>query len=89
VGKYDPLRRHLLDSGLQETTLSFDDIAAMVDGGLPPAAYDRGRRMWWSNTTDRHHVQAVAWQAAGYVVASGGVDYAQRTVTFVRSRSCK
>ena len=61
-----------------------DDIADMVDSGLPPSAYDRTRRMWWSNTADARHVQAAAgWLAAGYVVAD--VDYAQRQVRFSRS----
>jgi hypothetical protein len=63
-----------------------DDIAAVVDGGLPPSVYDRNRRMWWSNTADPSHVQASAgWLAAGYVVAA--VDYAQRRVCFCRQDS--
>src|SRR5258706_4642762 len=50
--KYDPLLRYLRDSGQHEVKLRFDDIATMVDSGLPPSAYDPGRRMWWSNTAD-------------------------------------
>ncbi len=83
--KYDPLCRYLRDSGQATVELSFDLIADMV-GGLPPSADDPHRRMWWSDTTDKHHVQAVAWLAAGYVVAEGGVDYAQRKVRFSHSR---
>ena len=87
MAKYDPLCRFLRDSGEQNPDVSMDDIAGMVAGGLPPSAYDRARRMWWSNTADVRHVQAAAgWLAAGYLVT--GVDYAQRRVQFSR-RSCK
>jgi hypothetical protein len=30
------------------------------DGVLPPSAYCRSRRMWWSDTADTRHVQAAA-----------------------------
>jgi len=84
MAKYDPLCRFLRDSGKQHLDVGMDDIADMVDGGLPPSAYDRARRMWWSNTVDARHVQAAAgWLAAGYVVAD--VDYAQRRVRFRRA----
>ena len=83
MAKYDPLCRFLRDSGKQHLDVGMDDIADMVDGGLPPSAYDRARRMWWSNTADARHVQAAAgWLATGYVVAD--VDYAQRRVRFRR-----
>ncbi|MGH3157832.1 MAG: DUF7662 domain-containing protein [Streptosporangiaceae bacterium] len=80
MAKYDPLQKLLYRSGEQVLKLGFDDIAGMVDGGLPPSAYDPARRMWWSNTSDRHHVQAAAWLAAGYEVT--GVNYARRQVVF-------
>lgn len=64
--------------------MEFEQITAMVPGGLPPSAYDPPRRMWWSNTADSRHVQAAAWLAAGYAVAPGGVDYGQRRVRFTR-----
>lgn len=85
MAKYDPLHRFLADSGQDEMTLDFESISAMVSGGLPRSAYDKQRRMWWANTADSHHVQAVAWLAAGYVVDAGGVDYSERTVRFVRN----
>ena len=81
MAKYDPLFRFLCASGEQHVDVGMDDIADMVDGGLPPSAYDRARRMWWSNTSDARHVQAATgWLAAGYVVAD--IDYAQRQVCF-------
>jgi hypothetical protein len=83
MAKYAPLCRFLRDSGEQHLDIAMDNIAGMVGGGLPPSAYDRTRRMWWSNTSDARHVQAATgWLAAGYVVS--GVDYAQRRVRFHR-----
>ena len=83
VAKYDPLCRFLRDSGEQHLDVGIDAIANMVDGGLPPSAYDLARRMWWSNTSDDRHVQAATgWLAAGYVVDD--VDYTQRRVHFRR-----
>jgi predicted ATPase len=83
MAKYDPLHALLRRSGQQALELGFDDIAGMVDGGLPPSAYDPTRRSWWSNTSDSHHVQAAAWLTAGYEVA--GVDYDRRRVQFRRT----
>jgi len=81
MAKYDPLARFLRSTGEQELDVSTDAIADMVDGGLPPSAYDRSRTMRWSNTADAGHVQAAAgWLAAGYVVTD--VDYRQRKVRF-------
>jgi hypothetical protein len=73
MAKYDPLRRFLADNGRNVVELPFEDVAAMVDGGLPRSAYDRGRRMWWSNIADGRHVRAPAWLEAGYAVAPGGL----------------
>jgi hypothetical protein len=86
VAKYDPLRRFLSDCGQQQIDLRMDEIAAMVEGGLPSSAYRL--RMWWENTgaSQGGHVQARAWQAAGYAVARDGVDFAGRRVRFVRTR---
>ena len=84
MAKYDPLRRFLRDRGEQHLDVGIDEIADLVDGGLPPSAYDRARRMWWSNTSDDRHVQAASgWLAAGYTVAY--VDYGQRRVWFRRA----
>lgn len=83
-GEYDPLCRLLPDSFEVAVELRFDVIANAVDGGLPPSAYDPKHPMRWSNTTDKRHVQAVAWLKAGYEVTY--VDYSQRSVRF-RTRS--
>jgi hypothetical protein len=39
MAKYDPLCRFLRDSGEQHLDVGMDDIAEMVDGGLPPSAF--------------------------------------------------
>jgi DNA invertase Pin-like site-specific DNA recombinase len=82
VAKYDPLHRFLCDSGHQQIDLGMDEIAAMVGGGLPSSAYRL--RMWWANTSaSQHgHVQARAWQDAGYQVSE--VDFTARRVRFRR-----
>jgi hypothetical protein len=43
MAKYDPLHRFLADSGQDELVLRFEDIAAMVTGGLPQSARPSGR----------------------------------------------
>lgn len=88
MAKYDPLCRFLRGSDKEHLDVTMGDIANIVDGGLPPSAYDRSRRMWWSNTSDPHHVQAATgWLAAGYLVAD--VDYAHRQVCFRRDRDSR
>jgi hypothetical protein len=49
----------------QRTTLwgaSFEEIAELVPGGLPPSAYVHAA--WWSNNDS--HPEAVAWLTAGW-----------------------
>lgn len=76
MSKYDPLRWHLEAAPGKAVTMTFDEIAGLVDG-LPPSAFNH--REWWSNnpktTAPRH-----AWLPAGRRV--GQVDMAQRRVTF-------
>ena len=81
-GKYAPLYRFLRDSGREDLEVTFGKIADLVDGGLPPSAYDHALP-WWSNAPRARHVQAAAWLAAGYEVSS--VDNGQCTVRFSRS----
>jgi len=80
--KYDPLREFLAANGAQHVHLGMDEIAALVDGGLPASAYQH--RMWWANTSPSQsgHVQARAWQRAGYEVTS--VDFPAQRVWFKR-----
>ncbi|MFG0251481.1 MAG: hypothetical protein ACF8NJ_01245 [Phycisphaerales bacterium JB038] len=82
MAKYDPLRDHLYLSGKARLTLSFSDIESLV-GHLPQSASDH--QAWWANDQSGPHVQAHAWMAAGYRVAS--VDQHAGFVTFERDRA--
>jgi hypothetical protein len=75
--KYEPLTRHLQESGAPTVEMTFDEIASIV-GGLPESATKFGQ--WWENTG--HHSQAKAWLAANYKVQS--VDRPNRRVRFAR-----
>jgi hypothetical protein len=75
--KYEPLAKHLRDSGSATLELNFDQISQMV-GGLPESATKFPQ--WWENTG--HHSQSKAWLGAGYRV--DGVDREARRATFRR-----
>jgi hypothetical protein len=80
VAKYDGLAgflRRQQDANLQVT---FEQLAAVVPGGLPPSAYQH--RAWWANEVNGWHVHACAWLGAGWVVS--GIDLAGQVVTFQR-----
>ncbi len=81
MAKYDPLAKFLGDSARTEGTsiLSFAQVEDLMGKALPNSA--RRYRSWWGN--DGYHVQAVAWQAAGWRVFK--VDMARRVVTFIRA----
>lgn len=76
MAKYDALRDHLRRQG-REVSYTFDDIAAMVPGGLPASAYRY--EAWWSNG-DRTHSQCQSWGDAGF---DAYPDLARRVVRFV------
>ena len=63
MAKYDPLRARLRMDGREVISMTLRQIARLV-GGLPRSASEY--REWWAN--DGYHVQARAWQEAGYVV---------------------
>jgi hypothetical protein len=79
--KYGPLAKFLGDSARTEgtTILSFAQIEDLTGRALPKSA--RRYRSWWGN--DGYHVQAAAWQAAGWRVFK--VDMARQVVTFIRA----
>jgi hypothetical protein len=81
VAKYDGLAELLRRQRREHITLTFEQIARTVPGGLPPSAYRY--RAWWANETDGPHVHARAWSGAGWLAIS--VDFASRTVTFGRA----
>jgi hypothetical protein len=61
-----------------QITLTFDQVADAVPGGLPPSACRH--RAWWASEPGGYHVHARAWCGAGWHVSA--VDLAGRTVTF-------
>ena len=75
--KYEPLREYLaaLPSTTNETTLSFDQVAQIIDDILPPSA--TAYREWWSNQEGGS--RAPHWRAAGFKV-----DQADLKRQFVR-----
>ena len=77
MAKYDPLREHLRKDGSRRITMTFEQIGVLVDG-LPPSAFEY--RQWWENQAADTHVNADAWMAAGYRVAT--VDLTAKRVTF-------
>lgn len=81
VAKYDRLAELLRRQHSSDLRMTFEQLAAVVPGGLPPSAYRY--RAWWANETDGRHVHARAWISAGWLVAD--VDLAGRVVTFGRA----
>jgi hypothetical protein len=77
MGKYEPLRDYLAACTGGEQLMTFSQIERLV-GPLPDSAHQH--RAWWGN--DGYKSQSVAWQAAGWHVAS--VDQSQGQVLFAR-----
>jgi len=77
MGKYDPLRDYLANRAGGEEPMTFGQVERLV-GPLPDSA--REHRAWWGN--DSYRSQSIAWQAAGWHVAS--VDQASGQVVFAR-----
>lgn len=75
--KYHPLYVHLYESRLDELTLNFAEIEAVMAAKLPQSA--RKQRAWWSNR-GYGAVQALAWMSAGYHAEV--VDLQNERVTF-------
>lgn len=82
MSKYDPLRDYLkkLSLAQNEITLSFQQINKILEAELPKSAYQYNA--WWANEVNGPHVQAHAWQDAGWKVDS--VDFNRKRVSFVR-----
>jgi hypothetical protein len=78
MGKYDPLFEHLCRASDEPVEMTFDEIAALVDG-LPPTA-TRSPAWWGNDAAGPRHVQARAWLNAGREVER--VDRAAGRVRF-------
>ena len=82
MAKYDPLKGYLknLPASLFDVTLSFDQINEILQSNLPYSAYQYPA--WWANEVNGPHVQAHAWQDAGWKVEI--VDFYRKRVRFLR-----
>ncbi len=76
MGKYDPLRDYLAGRSGDEARMTFTEVEQLV-GPLPDSA--RNHRAWWAND---NKVEALAWRAAGWHVAS--VNQTSGQVVFAR-----
>ena len=82
--KYYPLQQYLtnLSTSKRDVTLSFLHIEKIINGKLPPSAFNH--RAWWSNEQNGQHSHAHAWMNAGWKVDT--VDQRQKWVRFHRER---
>ena len=82
MAKYDPLRDYLLKYKGNELTLTFKQIEGVIGSDLPPSAYYL--RQWWQNSWSpkRRHIQAVAWDEAGWKTKN--VGFQSQRVTFCK-----
>lgn len=74
--KYVGLTRYLEGCGIDELTLSFDQIENLIGDTLPQSAYDH--RAFWSNT--KTHSVAFGWMDAEYKTTN--VDFSNKLITF-------
>jgi|GEM_PF-696359 len=65
MGKYEPLRDYLAAHQGDEVQMTFGQVERLVG---PPPDSAREYRAWWGN--DSYRSQSIAWQAAGWHVAS-------------------
>ncbi len=63
MNKYEPLKLHLKQVGLQSIPMTFAEIEALVGESLPNSAFKH--RPWWSNNPS-NSVITKAWLEAGY-----------------------
>jgi len=82
MSRYDPLRWYLarVATDHREVRLTFQDVEKIV-GRLPDSA--RSYRPWWGNSS--RSPQALAWQAAGFVVDE--VNLTAERVVFARGQA--
>jgi hypothetical protein len=82
MSRYDPLRWHLakMAADRHQVRLTFRELEKLV-GSLPDSA--RNYRPWWGNSASSP--QAMAWQAAGFVVDE--VNLTAEVVVFARGQA--
>lgn len=78
MSRYDPLSRYLTDCDMDEASLSFAEVEAILRRPLPPSA--RQHQAWWANTDSHSHARA--WLQAGW--RTERLDLAGERIAFVR-----
>jgi len=84
MSTYDPLKKYLLGQrGNKSIQLSFQQFDSIIGSNNAKSKYYL--RQWWqnSNIPEGRHVQAKAWQSAGWFV--NDVDLKKQVVTFVEN----
>jgi hypothetical protein len=81
MSRYEPLTRYLESRREAEIPMSFQEVEAILNRGLPASA--RRHQPWWSNTTTHSH--ADAWLRIGWKTRN--VDLAHQRVVFVQDSS--
>ncbi|WP_370018105.1 hypothetical protein [Planotetraspora sp. GP83] len=76
--QYEKLARHLQGDGRARIEMTFEEVARIIGGELPPSAFDYPA--WWGS--DPKHTQAV-WLDVGYLARP---DLKGRRVTFLRAQ---
>jgi hypothetical protein len=81
-GDYFLLEKYLraLPVELEDVTLTFEGIEAILKESLPAAA--REEDSWWENQKPGLQVKTIAWMDAGWLVEI--VDLSEKRVHFVR-----
>lgn len=79
MSRYEPLTVFLKSRDHDVTSMTFQEVEAVIGRSLPPSAYEH--RAWWSNNPS-NNTMTRAWLAAGYKTAQ--VDLAGGQLTFRR-----
>ncbi len=79
---YQPLADYLTAQAVDEMTLSFDQIEAILRRRLPSSAYLRG---WWTGRS-ANQARTRSWRATGWEATASEPRDDDRWVTFVRRR---
>lgn len=82
MGKYTPLKQHLMSLSGSEWRANFAEIENILGSPLPKSAFEY--QAWWSNSAGSH-IQTSAWIEVGWKTAS--LNLASRSVTFVKVSS--
>lgn len=80
ASKYENISRYLMSRDEDMLRMSFKEIEKLIEGKLPPAAYEH--RAWWANTQTQTHARH-GWMKAGWETSK--VDMDKGELVFIRS----